>query len=738
MQIQQANGPVQSVGAAGTSGSFSIAMNGKAFRVLSDTLYQDKIGSIMREISCNALDSHIMAGIPKKPFSLHLPDRFEPWVSFRDYGIGLSPESVQNVFCVYFQSTKDQSNDAVGAFGLGAKTPFAYTDQFNVTSIFEGQKYMYSAFINGEGIPEIQLMAQTATDDSNGVEIKMGVEPKDFNAFIAAARKQLSHFPVKPEVTNYNNGTPFVFEDVSGAVLFENESIKIFKGSSALRPSVHVIQGPVGYPLDVSQVVSYLDNDDAKFLRTISEIGAYMYFDIGEIGVTASREGVEYKGITLDSIKTRIKRAHMDVIDWVNNQIKSLSTVYEQALFLNTHSTIASLVSGLAMNLAPAHRGHSGSYYFTMSNLSVFQVDVTYDVSGTQSTQKTNGVSITKYTSNGMGGFSGSRTATDDVALLPTANSKVVIVLRDTTKGSPLARMRHYFKENKVSTMLSINPKYDNLVMDDAFIDALKDALGGFTNIIRVSEMSDPPRENNARSRAAAVARPTAYLAPSNGHMVDMESAANWQRVYTKLDKLEDSSGKPLKRAVYLEVDRQRTESFSTPVKTWYKQLCRAEVNDLPVYGIRSSDVEKLASSDIEWISLADYVNAKRTEIINNPMLTRYSLAETIISIISSVLGHRFDDLEGLNPRSKLARLMRLNEKAQAVRDALSVNTFLLRIAEVDVSNHPARTVVYDAAHTVFDETPMLRYVARSGYGSISGDEATHIVDYINMCYDKA
>ena len=77
-------------------------MNSKAFRVLSDTLYQNKIGSIVREISCNALDGHIANGNRDVPFTIHMPDAFEPWFSVRDYGIGLSPDAMAEVFTKYF------------------------------------------------------------------------------------------------------------------------------------------------------------------------------------------------------------------------------------------------------------------------------------------------------------------------------------------------------------------------------------------------------------------------------------------------------------------------------------------------------------------------------------------------------------------------------------------------------------------------------------------------------------
>ncbi len=735
MQIQQHNGPVKSSGAAGQSGQFSIAMNGKAFRVLSDTMYQDKIGSIMREISCNCLDSHVMAGTPDKAFTLHLPDAFEPWVSFRDYGIGLSPDAVQTVFCVYFQSTKDQSNDAVGAFGLGAKTPFSYTDQFNVTSIYNGRKYMYSAFINGEGIPEIQLMAETESTEHNGVEIKIGVEPKDFGAFIKAAQTQLRFFPVKPEVVNFRNGAKFEFEE-EGEALFETATVKIFKSKAYGRAAMHIIQGPVGYPLDVTQVLPHLSSEDGQFLRTINEIGANLYFNIGEIGVTASREGVEYKGVTLDSLKKRVAEAHKDVVAWIETQVATLPNVYEKARFINDNQTFRSIIAGIKMDLSPAIKHHNGTYSFQLGTCDAFKTEVEReDINGNKVKKTVNGVSITKYTRNGMNGFTGSRNSSDDATLQPTKGERVAIVLRDTSK-TPVAKMRHFFKEKNLETMLSLTANFDSIKFDAAFIKSLTDHLGGFAEIHMVSTMADPPRTAYDRTRTD-YSRPTAYKANGNGRD-DMDSVANWKREYEKLAELTDDNGDDVEKAIYIVVDRQRTESIGYNVKGQFNELCNAGVVDLPLYGIRANDVDKLPETGIEWVKLEDYVKEKRDEIIANPKIKRYTIANSIHELIHSALGYRFSELQGLPPRSKLARLLRINAKAKAVASKSDVNGYMLRIAGYNADQHPALAATRNATKTVFEKTPMMQYVARHGYGAISGKEAEHVVEYINMCHNCA
>lgn len=88
MKLANAQG-AQVQGFSAPSTGFSIAMNAKAFRVLSSGLYKDKIGSIVREISFNAKDAHVDAGKPDVEFYVHLPDDFEPYFAVRDYGKGL-------------------------------------------------------------------------------------------------------------------------------------------------------------------------------------------------------------------------------------------------------------------------------------------------------------------------------------------------------------------------------------------------------------------------------------------------------------------------------------------------------------------------------------------------------------------------------------------------------------------------------------------------------------------------
>jgi HSP90 family molecular chaperone len=168
----------------GQVGEFRIRNSAKAFSILSSGLYANKIRAIIRELSCNAVDSHTSAGKLSTPFDVHLPNSLEPWFSIRDYGTGLTHDQVTNLYTTYFESTKTDSNAFIGALGLGSKSPFSYTDNFTVTAVKDGVRGIYTAFINEMGVPSIALMTQGETTEPNGVEVKFSVNDRsDYQKF---------------------------------------------------------------------------------------------------------------------------------------------------------------------------------------------------------------------------------------------------------------------------------------------------------------------------------------------------------------------------------------------------------------------------------------------------------------------------------------------------------------------------------------------------------------------------
>ena len=309
----------------GEVGDFKIKASAKAFSILSSGLYANKIRAIIRELSCNAVDSHVAAGKTDTPFDIHLPNDFEPWFAIRDYGTGLTHEQVTSIYTTYFESTKTDSNDYIGALGLGSKSPFSYTDNFTVTAIKDGKKGIYSAFINGQGVPSIAQMMTEDTDEPAGVEVKMSVNDRyDYSKFRDEARQVYTYFKLRPVVTGYKD---FQFNTEE----YETENIVLGVHSYKHGNRSRAVMGNIGYPIDIPNADKVLGE-----LRGLLNCGLEMHFAIGELDFQASREGLSYIPSTIEAIKSKLEAVNAALTVVLAKEADAIVNKWERALFLNS------------------------------------------------------------------------------------------------------------------------------------------------------------------------------------------------------------------------------------------------------------------------------------------------------------------------------------------------------------------------------------------------------------------
>jgi hypothetical protein len=308
----------------GEIGEFRIRNSAKAFNILSSGLYANKIRAVIRELSCNAVDSHVAAGKQDTPFDVHLPNQMEPWFSIRDYGIGLTHDQVTSIYTTYFESTKTDSNAYIGALGLGSKSPFSYTDNFTVTAVKNGKKGIYSAFINAEGVPSIALMMSEDTTEPAGVEVKMSVNDQwDYSKFRDEARQVYTYFKLHPIVTGYKD---FEFKTLD----YETENIVPGVHSYKRAYGCVAVMGNIAYPIDIPNAEKNLGD-----LRSLLDCGLEMHFDIGELDFQASREGLSYIPQTIDAIKRKLMSITSQLSVHVATEAGAIKNAWERALFLN-------------------------------------------------------------------------------------------------------------------------------------------------------------------------------------------------------------------------------------------------------------------------------------------------------------------------------------------------------------------------------------------------------------------
>lgn len=142
-------------------------------RLLSD-LYSDSAAAVLREYSVNALDSHIAAG-NTGPVEVTLPSDLNPVLVVADHGTGLSRDDMIRVYSRYGASTKRDSNNQTGAFGLGSKSAFTLGQQFTVTAVKDGERTAAAFGIGPDGAGTVTILDHRECGERNGVTVTIAV-----------------------------------------------------------------------------------------------------------------------------------------------------------------------------------------------------------------------------------------------------------------------------------------------------------------------------------------------------------------------------------------------------------------------------------------------------------------------------------------------------------------------------------------------------------------------------------
>lgn len=312
----------------GQGKKFSIEASAKAFQILSSNLYERKEEAIIRELGCNAYDSHVQAGKPEAKFYVHLPTMLEPYLIVQDFGLGLDQEQVETVYTTYFRSTKTDTNDLIGGLGLGSKTPFSYTDSFLVTARKDGMERVFNCSIGETGEPEVKLMYAVETDEQNGVAVRVEVNERDIRTFVKCAEKVYQWFKVRPNTNKEINYeiTPDILESI------ERDGYYLKLTQAGYNRATKVIMGQVAYAFDLSSLQNEtMDNSDVVFMKQIMHNNVHLYLGvgIGEVDINAGRENLSLDDETKANLISKIQKIRKNFSKTVEAKILQCSNIVE-------------------------------------------------------------------------------------------------------------------------------------------------------------------------------------------------------------------------------------------------------------------------------------------------------------------------------------------------------------------------------------------------------------------------
>ena len=284
--------------------------------MFADKVYSNKERAVIRELACNAHDSHVMAGTTDVPFDVHLPTQLEPWFSLRDYGTGLPDDDIANIYGAIGVSTKRASNEVIGCFGIGSLSPYSMCDSFTVKSYLDGIVRTYQCMRDEKRQPKVIPLGSAPTDEPNGLEVKLTVNGK-----VSQFEEEAGHVFMFWEGTLPKINNQHVIRKCQ-----EMRDRYVFKGDDfGLTPSwgsMYALMGNIAY-----KIPSQLDEFD---------VDGYLKFDLGELEFDTARENLSMTDKTKAALKAKFASVKDKLTEIAIEQIEEMTTPFRKAALAET------------------------------------------------------------------------------------------------------------------------------------------------------------------------------------------------------------------------------------------------------------------------------------------------------------------------------------------------------------------------------------------------------------------
>ena len=323
--------------------------------MMSDGLYSDKYGSIVRELTSNAIDANVESGKSDQPVRIDLtaPNSFsnQGEITFTDCGIGISPERIDDIFTLYFASTKRDDNEMIGGFGIGAKSPFAYTDVFRVETWHNNVRRTY--LLEKRGQDRTCTLLDETPEQGNGTVIRIPISSKfDYEKFVMAVNEQtLLMRPIAVTLTDNTEYEP--------ATVYEFDTFYI---------AIDRHDKPITNKVALGNVV-YDHLDGENIYKTYYGVPVIPKLEIGKVMPTMSRESLQFT----DDAKSYIQECYANVLvelqGMADNQASKTDSLIEAMQGRKKHSLSLPDGTKFDMDWATSRHRRASDNLVTMKGL---------------------------------------------------------------------------------------------------------------------------------------------------------------------------------------------------------------------------------------------------------------------------------------------------------------------------------------------------------------------------------
>lgn len=297
-------------------------------------IYPNEHLAVMREYAANGCDAHLVAG-QTRPIEITLPNPNNPYVTFQDWGTGMSFVDIDTIYGKYGKSTKEKSENEFGYFGLGSKSALNICDSFTLISVKDGEKSVILIYRGTDRIGRLRKISVTRTDEPNGTIVKI---PSDrFDDFREAAKRIFPTWArgsvlVNGEAPQYIDDDP-QYHAVGnlGYVNTTMDTSVIFRDN--YKSDIKVILGGITYrigELSKAQLFTVFGSDLAKISKRLRGQEILVRFEsMSDLPILPSREEIAINEYSLPKIGEKVQAMLNIFVQEIKEKINTAPSVIE-------------------------------------------------------------------------------------------------------------------------------------------------------------------------------------------------------------------------------------------------------------------------------------------------------------------------------------------------------------------------------------------------------------------------
>ena len=561
--------------------------------------------AVVREITANGLDANLEAGSSRQ-VEVTIPSKLNPHFVVRDFGGGLSQEDVFGLYSKYGKSTKRESNNYIGAFGIGKFAPLSYGNNFTVVSYHGGTKTSYNVFVNEDDDTKIVKLHEEPSQEPTGLSVEVAIADGDVRTFRNVIKQFFQFFPENelPKFVGLGEDEEFFAKHkklMEGDNWFVVEFARDDNYYNNSRYSAKVLMGRVAYEIDVNAINfdEFCEHDtrydcEAYRLEQLArQAGLHIHLPIGSVKLHHSREALEYNKSTQKALITAFREVLVDAEKIAKEKLKDAEDLWDaKLLYAQVTNALPQAVRTILQNSFEFKGRKVDSAAFAIGYNDSHDIKVTECV-------KTSDDSATD----------GFRIASRVVRSIYVGEDKGLLIQDLHSPHGNALRVRTMMGENSnLETVYVINPLTktgEDLLWNKLGFKGLKKSRYKFTSNVEKATL-----QSGTSSRGETRSAVPLFEFDLGGTRYGRRNSDHWLNCESKISELEhDECGE----FIYVPISNYKVVDSELDLSTFRSQVMAfARLHNLQhnnesfkLYGVRKKDCSKLSAT--RWVSLEDY-----------------------------------------------------------------------------------------------------------------------------------